>query len=90
VQCYITTIFLMISDNLPKGKEEGHDNRLQNCTITSADLPKNMFSPSGKRFGLAQKRWCCCAFHEFSPESWWDLHMMRSSLRLSCQRRKKG
>lgn len=45
----------MISDNLPKGKEEGQDNKMQNCTITSADLPKNMFSTSGKRFGLAQK-----------------------------------
>jgi len=30
----------MISDNLPKGKEEGQDNIMQNCTITNADLPK--------------------------------------------------
>lgn len=58
-QCSITKITLTISDKLPKGREEGKDNRIFNCTINSADLPIYIcvcvFSPSGERVGLAQK-----------------------------------
>lgn len=48
VQCYIIKIILMISDNLPKGKGEGQDNIMQNCIITSADLPKRCSALMGK------------------------------------------
>lgn len=46
----------MISDNLPKGREEGKDNRIFDYTINSADLPKKKCSVLlGKRVRLAQK-----------------------------------
>lgn len=43
----------MISDSLPKGRDEGKDNIILNHTINSADLP--LKSPSGKKVGLNTK-----------------------------------
>lgn len=88
VQCYIIKIILMISDNLPKGKGEGQDNIMQNCIITSADLPKRCSALMGK--GLDQHKSDVVVLSISCLQRDGGICVMRNSLRSFSQRRKRG